>query len=162
MMPFRHGRSWRRLPASRRKKNREPCQINMFLLLVGGEWQGRGGTWKEAGSANEPYFKNTTQPWIFNSSAPWWGAKMGKKKKNEKKNKIKKQNSKNKENLKDLICRKPQLKLPLTDKQLQHKITISPLFATKCGTVTDFHQGRGHLAFKHCSKTQFLVSNILN
>lgn len=60
-------------------KKHKPCQINMFLLLVGVKWQGRGGTWKEAGSANEPYFKNTTQPWIFNSSAPWWDAKIKKK-----------------------------------------------------------------------------------
>lgn len=42
------------------------------------EWQEKGGTWKEAGSANEPYFKNTTQPWIFNSLSPWWSTDMKK------------------------------------------------------------------------------------
>lgn len=48
---------------------------NMFVLLSW-EWQEKGGTWKETGSANEPYFKNTTQPWIFNSLSPWWTTKI--------------------------------------------------------------------------------------
>lgn len=62
---------------------------------------------------------------------------------NLKKNKNKKQNSKkkDKENLKDKICRKLQLKLPVTDRIQAANVTISPLFATKHWTAADFHQG---------------------
>lgn len=55
---------------------RRLCEMNNMFVLLFWEWQEKGGTWKEAGSANEPYFKNTTQSWIFNSLSPWWSTNI--------------------------------------------------------------------------------------
>lgn len=45
----------------------------------------------------------------------------------KKKSQNKKQNSENKENLKDMICRKLQLKLPVTHKIQAANITVMPI-----------------------------------